>query len=65
VRSPVRIPLQQKGVSQVTESSECKILVESPGELNGLKEIIVDPFHRIGSVRSHRHIEFDHKFSQP
>jgi hypothetical protein len=34
-------------------------------DLNRLKEIIIDPFNRVGSVRGHRHTKFDHEFSQP
>jgi hypothetical protein len=34
-------------------------------DLNRLKEIIVDPFDRVGGVRGHRYPEFDHEFSQP
>jgi hypothetical protein len=30
--------------------------------LNRFQKIIVDPLHRVGSVRSHRHTKFDHEF---
>jgi hypothetical protein len=34
-------------------------------DLNRLKEIVIDPFDRVGSVRGHRHAKFDHEFGQP
>jgi hypothetical protein len=37
----------------------------SQTDLNRLKEIVVDPLHRVGGLRSHRHIKFDHQFGQP
>jgi hypothetical protein len=34
----------------------------SQTDLNRLKEIVIDPFHRVGGVRGHRHSEFNHEF---
>jgi hypothetical protein len=34
-------------------------------DLNRLKEIVIDPLHRVGGIRGHRHTEFDHEFCQP